>query len=236
MDVLEGIKQNSAGRFHYFLPCRAGGSYRNRNFAVVAAYQTLPPGPTRHRARTANTSAVCCTKARWHVECTFSREYALQITGTRKEVPQQYLGPCRIPGFESQPQLYVWLMVADSLSRNYSTPFHLSYATSAFDTHWQHGDDLRNRIEMENCLSEFSQIIFSRDIFQKPRIRQLHPHGLVSQVDILNSNQTNFPQFAESDLTSVTLGSFQNKHTHSYITKMRQVQKSNFTPRNLKLN
>ena len=146
IDILDQIRNHSP-RFKFFLPCRSGDQYCDRNFNAVASYQPIPPSP-RHRARTANTSAVTCTKARWHVECTFAREWAFQITGTRKEVPQQYLMPSTINGFESQPNLYVWLLVVDVIRRYYSTPFHLSYPVSQYDEykkgfHKDHPDSSR---------------------------------------------------------------------------------------------
>ena len=223
IDILDQIRNHSP-RFKFFLPCRSGDQYCDRNFNAVASYQPIPPSP-RHRARTANTSAVTCTKARWHFECTFAREWAFQITGTRKEVPQQYMMPSTINGFESQPNLNVWLLVVDVISRNYSTPFHLSYPVSQYDDYYNHGTDLRNRLEMENCLSDFSNIAYRRDIFKKPLLREIQPRGIVALLDIFTANQTEFPQFTERDLASVTLGSFQNQQTHSYITKIRNVAK-----------
>ena len=169
-DILHQIKTQSNGRFHFFLPLTNSDVYLDRNFNRLAAYQNLPPG-RRHRARTANSSAVTCTKARWHVECTFAREFDLQITGTRKEIPRQYMEASTINGFQSQPKIYIWLSVVDVVSKNFSAPFHLSYPLSQYDTYHSHGIDLRNRIEMENPLSEYNNVTFSRNIFRKP-VRQ----------------------------------------------------------------
>ena len=230
-DVLDNLVQNSMGRFHYFLPRLQSDQYLDKNFNVAGRYQNLPPG-NRHRARTANTSAVTCTKSRYHVECMFGREFDLKVLGVRSEVPQQYLSPCGIPGHENQPVLFVWLCVGDIILRNQLPIFQLTYPT--VDTYFLHGQDLRMRIEMENPLSEFSLITWSRDIFRKPTQVELRA-GNVSHVDLMNINQTGMVGINNNELTSMILGSFQPKLANSYITKLRRLQVNNIPFNNLQM-
>lgn len=222
-DYLDNLEQTSNGRFRYFLPRQQADQFLDRNFNPAGIYQALPPG-NRHRARTANSSAASNTKSRWHVESMFGREHCLQILGSRYEMPQQYFAPCQIPGHENQPAIFVWLCVGDVLIRNYTAGFQHTYPT--VDTYFQHGLDLRNRVEMENPLSEFSGITWSRDIFRRPTQIELR-QGNVRHVDLMNSNQTGVVGINFNELTSLTLGSFQPKLANSYITKLRRLQVEN---------
>ena len=114
---------------------------------------------------------------------------------------------CGIPGFEQQSEMYVWLQVCDVIVRTCSSPHRLSYQTT--DTYAQHGQDLLHRLIMENCLSHFSGIAWSRnEIFKKPTRAELR-RGHVRQVDPLNPAQTVFFNINLVDLTSMTIGSFQ---------------------------
>ena len=104
--------------------------------------------------------------------------------------------------------MYAWLSVCDVIVRNCSLPFHLNYPTR--DSYIQHGNDLLNRIEMENCLSHFSGVTWSRNIFKKPSQQELR-QGNVRTVDVLDPNQTGFFKIDKIDLSSITLGSFQTR-------------------------
>ena len=143
---------------------------------------------------------------------------------------------CGIPGFENQPELYVWLSIVDVVVRTCSSPFLLNYRTT--DTYAQHGADLLHRLTMENCLSHFSGVMWSRDIFKKPtqvELRRRH----VTVVNALNPAQTGFSTSTLVDLTSMTLGSFQPRQ--GKIT-MNQIESSicncltNIVPAQLNLN
>ena len=181
------------------------------------------PG-NRHRARTANSSAATNTKSRWHVESMFGREHCLKILGASREVPQQYFAACQIPGHMNQPSIYVWLSVGDVIIRNFTAGFQHTYRT--VDTFQQHGQDLRSRIVKENPLSDFSGITWRRpNIFKKPTVAELRA-GNVTQVDILNSNQTGMVGITMDELTSMTLGSFQPKLANSYVSKLRYIEVS----------
>ena len=217
-DVLDQIKQNSNGRFHYFLPCLPDEAYLDQNFNPVARYQVRGPG-SRHRARTANTSAVTNTKSRWPVEGLFGKEQNLQIMAVRYEFPQQYFSPCNIPGFENQPMIFIWLSVCDIIIRNYTAPFTQSYPT--VDTYFQHWLDLRARITMENPLSDFSGILWSRNIFQRPTVQEVR-NGTIQTVNLMDPNATGLVAVTRAELSSMTLGSFQPKMAVSYVTKLRK--------------
>ena len=132
---------------------------------------------------------------------------------------------CGIPGFEDQPDIYVWLQVCDVVVRLCSRPFRLSYQTT--DTYAQHGQDLLHRLVMENCLSHFSGITWSRvDIFKKPTQAELR-RGLVRRVDALNPAETGFFNINLVDITSMTLGSFQPRQVDKYITMLRRKEVDN---------
>ena len=118
LDYLDHIKAQSNGKFQYFLPCFPGDPYKDRQFNDVAVYPNLPGG-SRHRCRTANTSAACCTKARWAVEGLFGRESQLKLLGTQAEVPNQYLQPCGIPNFDSQTTLSVLLHIGTGVNNRF---------------------------------------------------------------------------------------------------------------------
>ena len=217
--MLDQIKQNSNGRFHYFLPRLPADDYLDLSFNVAGNYQIRGPG-NRHRARTANSSAVTNTKSRWPVEGLFSKEYDLQIMGSRHEFPQQYFSPSKIPGFTNQPVIFIWLCVGDIIIRNYTASFIHCYPT--VDTYNQHGQDLRARIDMENPLSEFSGISWSRrDLFQKPSAGELR-NGTVQIVNLMDPNGTGIAAANLDELTSMTLGSFQPRMATSYVSKLRK--------------
>ena len=98
--------------------------------------------------------------------------------------------------------------MCDVIVRNCSLPFHLNYSTR--DTYQQHAVDLLDRLEMDNCLSHYSGVIWSRDIFKKPTQNELR-RGNVRVVDVFNPNQTGFFRINKIDLSSMTLGSFQTR-------------------------
>ena len=221
----------SNGRFHYFLPCLPDDPYMDVNFTPVGNYRGNRGPGNRHRARTANTSAATCTKSRWHVESLFGKENALQIMGTRHELPQQYFSPCNIPPFENQPVIFIWLCIGDIIIRNYTAGFRHTYPT--VDTYRQHGQDIRSRIDKENPLSEFSGITWSRtNIFKKPTQQELRRRQ-VTRVDLINSNQTGIVSINPAELTSLTLGSFQPKMSNSYVSKLRKLQVDQLPYQNL---
>ena len=196
-------------------------NYLDQNFNPAGSYQNRGPN-NRHRARTANTSAVTVQKTRWKVESLFGKENALQLMGCRYEMAQQYFSACHIPGFENQPNIFIWLCVGDILIRNYTPNFHHTYAT--VDTYMQHGDDLRNRIVMENPLSEFSNVTWSRpNIFQKPTQADLR-QGRIRRVNLMNPFETGVVGINPNELTSMTLGSFQPRLCNSYVTKLRKIE------------
>ena len=171
------------------------------------------PGGNRHRSRTANSSAAICTKSRWPVESLFGREKQLCIMNN---VPQQFLSSCGILGFESQSILAVWLHIGDSLLHSFGTPLRHKYPT--VDTYLDHGIDIRQGMTMENPLSEFSGIQWSRqDIFSRPRHNEQTTHGQpVQQVFLLNNQQTRMTPVTQQEFSSVTLGSFQTRMVKSY--------------------
>ena len=127
---------------------------------------------------------------------------------------------CGIPGFESQSKMYVWLLVCDVIVRQYSAPFLLSYRTT--DTYAQHGADLLHRLTMENCLSTFNGVRWSRDIFKKPTQVELRRRN-VRAVNALNPGQTGFVNINLVDLTSVTLGSFQMRQGNCNKLKLNNL-------------
>ena len=112
LDYLSNVQVRSNGRFQFFTPCFPSDQYRDIHFNNVGRYANLPGGQ-RHRSRTANTSAACCTKSRWAVESLFGRESQLRLLGANSEVPTQYLQPCGIPNFGSQTTLNVWLQIGN---------------------------------------------------------------------------------------------------------------------------
>ena len=116
---------------------------------------------------------------------------------------------CTIPGLEQQPELYVWVSVCDVIIRKCTSPYLLNYATR--DNYMQHGQDLLSRIEMENCLSHFSGVSWSRrEIFKKPSLQEIQ-RGNVRVVNLLNPAQTGFFNIDRIDLSSMALGSFQTR-------------------------
>ena len=112
LDYLTNVQVQSNGRFHFFTPCFPSDQYRDQQFNNVGRYANLAGG-SRHRCRTANTSATCCTKSRHCVEALFARESQFKILGANAEVPTQYLRPCGIPNFNSQTTLNVWLQIGN---------------------------------------------------------------------------------------------------------------------------
>ena len=80
---------------------------------------------------------------------------------------------------------------------------------------------------MENCLSHFSGIVWSRqDIFKKPTQAEIRA-GLVQSVNALDPAQTGFININLVDLTSMTLGSFQPRQVNKYVTKLRKAEINN---------
>ena len=102
--------------------------------------------------------------------------------------------------------MYIWLVVCDVVIRRCSSPFLLSYPSN--DSYAQHGQDLIHRLVMENCLSHFNGVSWSRAIFKKPTAAEI-ARGHVTAVNILNPNQTGFFDINMIDISSMTLGSFQ---------------------------
>ena len=152
----------------------------------------------------------------------FARESHLSILGSKAEVPNQYLNSCGIPNFESQSTLAVWLHIGDSLLFHHGVPYTYNYPT--VDTYHDHGNDIRSRMEMENPLSEYSGIQWSRpNIFSQPR--GANPQTINGQpiqfVDLLNPQQTGMASVTVDELSSVTLGSFQTRLVRSYGTQLR---------------
>ena len=217
-DYLDNLELLTRGVLRYFTPSFPSDPYRNQNFNIVARYNQLPGG-NRHRCLTANTSAAVCTKSRWPVESLFGRENQLAIMNN---VPQQFLASCEIPGFESHSILAVYIWIGDSLLHSFGTPLTLKYPT--VDTYLDHGNDIRNRMTMENLLSEYSGIQWSRqDIFRRPRPNEQTTLGQqVQRVFLLNNQQTGMTQVTQQEFTSVTLGSFQTRMIKSYGTHLRR--------------
>ena len=220
MDYQNDLVNRTNGRFRYFIPCFPTDNYRDLNFNIAGQYLNIAGG-NRHRARTANTSSTCCTKTRWPVEALFGKESNLNILGSNTKVPQQYLSSCGIPGFESQSVLAIWLHIGDSLLYHHGTPMRHNYPT--VDTYLDHGNDIRNRIGMENPLSEFSGIQWSRNnIFQRLTQReQTRQGGQIQHVFLLNTQQTGMTAITTQELSSITLGSFQSRMVRSYGTHLR---------------
>ena len=162
-----------------------------------------------------------CTKSRWPVESLFGKERQLKLLGSAAEVPQQFLSSCGIPNFESQSVLFVWLQIGDSLLYHHGTPLHHKYET--VDTYLDHGLDIRNRMGMENALSEFSGITWSRpNIFQKPTRNEQTTQGqAIQRVFLLNPQQTGMGAVTRQEFSSITLGSFQPRMVRQYGTKLR---------------
>ena len=76
-------------------------------------------------------------------------------------------------------------------------------------TYAEHGADLVHRLIMENCLSHFSGVTWSRpDIYKRPTQAELR-RGRVQVVNALNPAETGFFNMNLIELTSMTLGSFQ---------------------------
>ena len=220
-DYEDDLQQRSRGGFRYFMPRFPHDSYCDQNFNPVGQYAQLPGG-SRHRSRTANTSAATCTKTRWVVESNFLRESHLSLLGASSEVPRQYLNPCGIPNYDSQSILAVWLHIGDSLLFHHSTPYTYNYGT--VDTYQEHGNDIRSRIELETPLSSLSGVQWSRnDIFRaplgrNPLTRQGQP---IVRVNLFNPQQTGMPAATLDELSSVTLGSFQSRLVRTYCTIIR---------------
>ena len=221
IDYEDDLQQRSGGGFRYFTPCFPNDLYRDGNFNPVGRYAQLPGG-SRHRSRTANTSAACCTKSRWTVESLFCRESHLRLLGSSSEVPRQYLNPCGIPNYESQTTLAVWLHIGDSLLYHHATPYTYKYRT--VDSYQDHGNDMRSRIELETPLSSLSGVRWSRDdIFRAPlgRNPQTRQGQRIVPVNLFNPQETAMPQATLDELTSVTLGSFQPGLVRTYMTSLR---------------
>ena len=220
-DYEDNLEQRSNGAFRYFTPCFPHDAYRDQNFNSVGRYAQLPGG-SRHRSRTANTSAACCTKSRWPVESLFCRENHLSLLGSKSEVAGQYLNPCGIPNYSSQSSLAVWLHIGDSLLNKYATPYTYKYGT--VDTYQDHGNDIRSRIELETPLSSLSGVQWSRnDIFRAPLGRNpVTRHGQpIVRVNLFNPQQTGMPPATLDEMASVTLGSYQHRLVRTYMTNIR---------------
>ena len=162
------------------------------------------------------------TKSRWPIEALFGRESQLGLLGARAEVPNQYLSSCGIPNFESHSKLMVWLQIGDSLLYHHGVTYRYKYPT--VDTYLDHGNDIRNRIILENPLSTLSGIQWSRDnIFSRPRGMnpQTNEGQPIHQVNLLNPYHTGIAQVTVDELSSITLGSFQYRLVRSYITHLR---------------
>ena len=116
----------------------------------------------------------------------------------------------------------VWLQIGDSLLYHHGVPYSYKYRT--VDTYLDHGNDIRNRICLENPLSSLSGIQWSRlDIFsrprgQNPRTQQGQP---IHIVNLLDPQQTGLASVTADELASVTLGSFQYRNVRSYVTHLR---------------
>ena len=220
-DYEDNLEQRSNGAFRYFTPCFPHDAYRDQNFNSVGRYAQLPGG-SRHRSRTANTSAACCTKSRWPVESLFCRENHLSLLGSKSEVAGQYLNPCGIPNYSSQSSLAVWLHIGDSLLNKYATPYTYKYGT--VDTYQDHGNDIKSRIELETPLSSLSGVQWSRnDIFRAPLGRNpVTRHGQpIVRVNLFNPQQTGMPPATLDEMASVTLGSYQHRLVRTYMTNIR---------------
>ena len=221
IDYQDNLVVQSGGGFRYFTPSFPSDLYKDQNFDPVARYQNLPGG-SRHRSRTANTSAACCTKSRWPIESLFGRESQLSLLGAKAEVSSHYLSPCGIPNFESQSKLMVYLQIGDSLIYHHGVPYTYKYRT--VDTYLDHGNDIRQRMVLENPLSSLSGVQWSRpDIFIRPRGQNPQTlQGLpVQLVHLLNPQQTGMAPVTPDELSSVTLGSFQYRLVRSYLTSLR---------------
>ena len=221
IDYEDDLQRRSNGGFRYFTPCFPSDMYCDQQFNPVGQYAILPGGP-RHRCRTANTSAACCTKTRWPIESLFGRESQFSLLGAQTEVPNQLLSPCGIPNFDSQSKLMVWLQIGDSLLYHHGVPFSYRYRT--VDTYQDHGHDIRQRITLENPLSSLSGVQWSRDdIFARPRGQnpQTNQGQAIRRVSLLNPQQTGMTQITSDELSSVTMGSFQYRLMRSYVTRLR---------------
>ena len=134
------------------------------------------------------------------------------------------MSPCGIPNYSSQPRIYVRLLIVNNIISRFGALSQYNYPT--VDTYENHGSDLRDRIEKENPLSEYSGIQWSRvNIFKRPnRNERTMNGGPISLVNLLNPQETEIHQINEQEFSSVTLGSFQERLTRSYISKLRRVQ------------
>ena len=164
---------------------------------------------------------VTCTRSRWKVEKCFGIEKAFQISGCIRELPNQYLQSCGIPGFENQSILYVWLLIVDALNYDWSPPIQYQYPT--VDTYFDHGRILKERVEKENPLSSYSGITWDRDdIFRKPtRNERTGSNRPITKTKLMNQAQTHLPTVTPDEFGSITMGSFQEKVGRQLITKLR---------------
>jgi hypothetical protein len=218
-DYQDELVARTNGGFRYFTPSFPSDQYRDQHLNVAGTYANLPGG-SRHRSRTANTSATACVKTRWPIETLFGKEHQLSILGSVTEVPNQYLSSSGIPNFESQSTLAVWLQIGDALLFHHGTPHTHKYAT--VDTYMDHGIDMRMRIEKENPLSEHSGIQWSRqNIFRRPRANEQVNGQPVNHVHLLDQNQTGMTAVTVQEFSSVPLGSFQTRLVRSYNTHLR---------------
>ena len=74
---------------------------------------------------------------------------------------------------------------------------------------------------MENPLSDFSGIVWSRNIFQRPSVQEVR-NGTVQTVNLMDPNATGMVGVTRAELSSMTLGSFQAKMAVSYMSKLRK--------------
>ena len=111
--------------------------------------------------------------------------------------------------------------MGDALLRDWAAPSLYHYPT--VDTYLEHGEDLRDRVDKENCLSSFSGIVWSRaEIFKKPTRNETTTNGRpITKIKLSNAQQSLLPAVTPDEFGSVTMGSFQERLSRQYMTKIR---------------
>ena len=233
LDALTAIEVGVGGRVKHFLPSDPNDDWFDR------IGQSHPPPltpPNMDRGKLlwevqANSTRCFCTAHRWPVEANFGRDWGVEMTGSRGEIPQQLLEPCNTPPTPQVPKIYKINAVHHQIVADFATPAAEVYELPPNVSHADIGRQMLDRLELKNWLDPLRTGLpspFSRpNLFSKPTQVELR-HGLllpqgqgVRMVNCLDPNVTYFPQLSLPELNEFCAGPYVADLAPSYVTSYR---------------
>ena len=215
---------NRTGRLKYFLPLNPGSEYFDNQLQPAGRdnVNVVINNVLRRRARRlsdyeANSTRVSVTMCRWIVEASYSCDWAMNITGKKKNIPYQYLEEAN---FQPAPQVSkqgVILYASMVMKNRYHKPFELTFTLPPQVTYANLGTRALERISFRNPLDPINQVQWIiPDLSARRTI-----HQQWQPINLMNPNQTSMANIPAVNLVEVALGPYTVNLMSGYITSIQ---------------